>query len=155
MKFLEEKVMELNSRLPQLPENSKAKLASVFWIIAIISIVVNILGILTILGVGLFSTSILVSFGQMTFELLIIILVGVIGMGVTVVMEVTAVGPLKRMEYRGWYISFMVIWLQFGFGILNNLFSTTSTSRNIFSTIITSLLSLYLLVQVREYFTEN
>lgn len=152
MKFLEEKTMELISRLPPFPQQYKAKLASVFWIIAIVSIVANILGILTILGVGGFAGSILLSFGQMSFDLWIIIIAGVVGMGITVVMEVIAVGPLKRMEYRGWYISFMVIWLQFAFSLLTGFFSNY-TAGDFIRTIISTVFSLYLLMQAREYFT--
>ena len=52
MKQLESKLMELNAKLPQLPENFKASLAKWLWVLVIIAIVINIMGIMTILGIG-------------------------------------------------------------------------------------------------------
>ena len=55
IKKLEEKVMELNNKLPQLPTSTQASLAGFFWILAIIAIVINIMGIIAVLGIGAIS----------------------------------------------------------------------------------------------------
>lgn len=90
--------MELNAKLPQLPENFKASLAKWLWVLVIIAIVINIMGIMTILGIGALGGVLLFSagFGAMSIQLWIMIITGVVGMGITVVAEIIAIKPLKE-----------------------------------------------------------
>lgn len=89
MKQLEEKMMELNAKLPALPEGLKAFIANILWIITIISIVLNILAILAICGIGTVGGLITLGTGHglLTIKLILTILAGVIGMGITVVLR--------------------------------------------------------------------
>lgn len=153
MKQLESKLMELNAKLPQLPENFKASLAKWLWVLVIIAIVINIMGIMTILGIGALGGVLLFSagFGAMSIQLWIMIITGVVGMGVTVVAEIIAIKPLKEKKYRGWYIAFCVACLQFVFSVIYDI--TSGSVSSIFSALISLAISLYLLSQVRSHFT--
>ena len=151
IKQLEEKMMELNAKLPALPEGLKAFIANILWIITIISIVLNILAILAICGIGTVGGLITLGTGHglLTIKLILTILAGVIGMGITVVLEITAVKPLKDKQYRGWAIAFLVVWLQFLFSVISHIFFKPVY---LIWTVIWTAISLYLLMQVREYF---
>lgn len=153
IKKLEEKVMELNNKLPQLPTSTQASLAGFFWILAIIAIVINIMGIIAVLGIGAISNLALFSagFGYMTVNIWIMVITGVIGMGITVIMELMALKPLKEKKYRGWYISFCAVWLGLIFSVIYDIFSHSFGS--IFQSVISLAISLYLLAQVRDHFT--
>lgn len=155
IKKLEEKVMELNNKLPQLPTSTQVSLARFFWILAILAIVLNVMGIIAVLGIGAISNLVLFStgFGYMTVNIWIMVITGVIGMGITVVMELIALKPLKAKKYRGWYISFCAVWLGLIFSIIYDIFSHSFGS--IFQSVIRLAISLYLLAQVRDHFTSE
>jgi len=104
MKFLENKLAEFNKTLPQIPENGKSVIANILWILIIISIVFNIIGIITLLGVGSFGFSVLAGFGLGFHSMAIwgIVIFGVIGMAIVVVLEIIAIKPLKNKSYLGW-----------------------------------------------------
>ena len=55
MKQLESKIMELNAKLPALPEKAKAVIAKWLWAGALVSVVIYIIGIVTILSIGAFN----------------------------------------------------------------------------------------------------
>ena len=147
--------MELNAKLPQLPENFKASLAKWLWVLVIIAIVINIMGIMTILGIGALGGVLLFSagFGAMSIQLWIMIITGVVGMGITVVAEIIAIKPLKEKKYRGWYIAFCVVCFQLIFSLIYDI--TSNTFSRIFSDILSFAVSMYLLAQTREYFIEE
>ncbi len=154
MKNLEKKVLEVNEKLPQLPENAKASLANFFWVLAVVSIVFNAIGIFTILSIGALSHLALsaTGLGLLSIRIWVMIIAGVIGMGITIVMELFAVKPLKEKLYRGWAISFTVVWLQLIFTIVYDI--VTHSFSGIFTSILGLCISLFLLAQVREYFTD-
>ena len=103
MKFLENKLAEFNKTLPQIPDNGKSVIANILWILIIISIVFNIIGIITLLGVGSFGVSVLAGFGLGFHSMTIwgTIIFGVIGMAIVVVLEIIAIKPLKDKAYLG------------------------------------------------------
>lgn len=155
MKQLENKIMELNAKLPELPGNLKDIFAKWLWVGALISIVINVMGIMTILGMGAFTNFILISAGfQFTsIKIWIIIITGVVGMGITLVAELFAVKPLKELLYKGWYISFCVVCYQL---VLSTIYDITSnTFSGIFSNLISFAISMYILAQTRGHFTEE
>lgn len=152
MKFLENKLAEFNKTLPQIPDNGKSVIANILWILIIISIVFNIIGIITLLGVGSFGVSVLAGFGLGFHSMTIwgTIIFGVIGMAIVVVLEIIAIKPLKDKAYLGWRLAFYVIWIQLIFSVLNDIF--LGTVSGLIGVIIGTIIALFILMQVRDYF---
>ena len=151
MKQLESKIMELNAKLPALPEKAKAVIAKWLWAGALVSVVIYIIGIVTILSIGALTNLLLFSagLGLASVRLWIMIITGVIGMGIALIAELFAIKPLKQRLYKGWYIAFCVVCFQLIYDITSNTFS------RIFSDILSFAVSMYLLAQTREYFIEE
>lgn len=103
MKQLESKIMELNAKLPALPEKAKAVIAKWLWAGALVSVVIYIIGIVTILSIGALTNLLLFSagLGLASVRLWIMIITGVIGMGIALIAELFAIKPLKQRLIRG------------------------------------------------------
>lgn len=155
MKQLENKIIELNAKLPELPEKAKAAIAKWLWVGVLISIVIYMMGIITILSIGAFTNLVLFSagFGLASIKVWVIIITGVIGMGITLIAEIFAISPIKKLLYKGWYIAFCVVCLQLVFSLIYDI--TSNTSGRILYDIISFVGSMYILAQVRGYFTEK
>ena len=154
MKQLEEKMVELNAKLPALPEGGKDFIAKVLWILAIVSIVIKSMAIISLLGIGAVGglVTMAAGFTDMTIKFVLVLLTGVAGMGVTVILQIISVKPLKDRKYRGWSITFLVVWLQFIFSFLYGVFSSPA---DIINALVWVAVSLYLLMQVRDLFAKN
>lgn len=152
MKAIENKIMAINSKLFQLPDNFKTGIANYLWLLTILSIILNILAIMAILGIGALSGALLygTGLGYFTFKIWLIVLSGVIGTAIVVIIEILAVKPLKNKLYRGWHLMLCAICLQVVFTIVYLIASMS------FSDFLRSLLnlaiSLYFLAQTREHF---
>lgn len=155
MKQLESKIMELNAKLPALPEKAKAVIAKWLWAGALVSVVIYIIGIVTILSIGALTNLLLFSagLGLASVKLWIMIITGVIGMGIALIAELFAIKPLKQCLYKGWYIAFCVVCFQLIFSLIYDI--TSNTFSRIFSDILSFAVSMYLLAQTREYFIEE
>ena len=155
MKQLESKIMELNAKLPALPEKAKAVIAKWLWAGALVSVVIYIIGIVTILSIGALTNLLLFSagLGLASVKLWIMIITGVIGMGIALIAELFAIKPLKQRLYKGWYIAFCVVCFQLIFSLIYDM--TSNTFSRIFSDILSFAVSMYLLAQTREYFIEE
>ena len=155
MKQLESKIMELNAKLPALPEKAKAVIAKWLWAGALVSVVIYIIGIVTILSIGALTNLLLFSagLGLASVRLWIMIITGVIGMGIALIAELFAIKPLKQCLYKGWYIAFCVVCFQLIFSLIYDI--TSNTFSRIFSDILSFAVSMYLLAQTREYFIEE
>lgn len=154
MKQLESKIMELNAKLPALPEKAKAVIAKWLWAGALVSVVIYTIGIVTILSIGALTNLLLFSagLGLASVKLWIMIITGVIGMGIALIAELFAIKPLKQRLYKGWYIAFCVVCFQLIFSLIYDI--TSNTFSRIFSDILSFAVSMYLLAQTREYFIE-
>ena len=155
MKQLESKIMELNAKLPALPEKAKAVIAKWLWAGALVSVVIYIIGIVTILSIGALTNLLLFSagLGLASVKLWIMIITGVIGMGIALIAELFAIKPLKQRLYKGWYIAFCVVCFQLIFSLIYDI--TSNTFSRIFYDILSFAVSMYLLAQTREYFIEE
>ena len=155
MKQLESKIMELNAKLPALPEKAKAVIAKWLWAGALVSVVIYIIGIVTILSIGALTNLLLFSagLGLASVKLWIMIITGVIGTGIALIAELFAIKPLKQRLYKGWYIAFCVVCFQLIFSLIYDI--TSNTFSRIFSDILSFAVSMYLLAQTREYFIEE
>ena len=155
MKQLESKIMELNAKLPALPEKAKAVIAKWLWAGALVSVVIYIIDIVTILSIGALTNLLLFSagLGLASVKLWIMIITGVIGMGIALIAELFAIKPLKQCLYKGWYIAFCVVCFQLIFSLIYDI--TSNTFSRIFSDILSFAVSMYLLAQTREYFIEE
>ena len=155
VKALENKVVEINKSLPQIPENGKKALAEWFWAIAIFAVVIGVLGILAILGIGAAGSFFLTGLGGglVAASLWPSILFGVVGMGIVVLLEAMAINPLKRHEHRGWQLMLSAVSLQAIFSVLQSIFSNSFSG--IFGTLLGLAIGLYLLAQVHSYFVKT
>jgi hypothetical protein len=155
LRGVENKLVEVNKSLPQIPENGKKILAEWFWVIAIIGVVLGAMGIVAILGIGVAGSALLTGLGGglLAVSMWPMLLFGVLGMALTVVLELMAINPLKHRQYRGWQFMFAAVILQVIFSILQAVFT------NSFSSVLGALLSFvigaYLLAQVHSYFVKN
>ena len=155
MKQLEKKIMEINAKLPEIPEKGKAVIAKWLWLGALIAVIIYVMGIVAILGMGALSSMLLFSMGLgfASIRVWIMVVTGVVGMGITLIAEILAIKPLKNLLYKGWYIAFCVVCFQLIFSLLYDITSNT-LSRVLFD-IISFAISMYILAQTREYFTEE
>lgn len=151
---LEKKLVEINKSLPSIPENGRKVLAEWLWVIAIAGVIFGVLGILTVLGVGTFGSVVLTGLGAGldAAAMWSAILFGVIGMAVVVLLEVMAINPLKRREYKGWQLMLAAIVLQFIFNILQSVF--INNFGGIFGALLGFAIGAYLLMQVRDHFVK-
>ncbi|NLA42857.1 hypothetical protein GX865_01690 [Candidatus Saccharibacteria bacterium] len=155
IKPLENKLVELNKGLPKLPKQAVDVLTKYLWIIAIISAVFGILGIVTILGIGTFGASMIADLGYAgsAASLWSNILFGVVGMAAVAVIELMSVGPLKKQSYKGWKLAFYAVMLSFIFSLLGDILSNKLDG--LIGTLLSAAIGTYILMQVRNNFIDK
>lgn len=132
------------TKLPSLPADIKKLLVQLTPIYAIISVVLGILGLLVLIGLGTLIAPISFMFGvtstgvfQPGYILTILFLIP------TTILQAMAIQPLSQQRKKGWDLLFYAALLQFVSNVVEF---------NIFGAVISALISLYLLYQIREYY---
>lgn len=154
-KALEEKLVEINKNLPQIPKNGKDMLAKYFWIVAIIGAVFNIMAVISILGVGTLGSALIggLGYGAQAASLWVNIALTSVGLGAVAVIEIMSVSPLKKQVYRGWKLALYAVLLQFAVSVVIDLISGHAI--NLVSTVVVTAIGLYLLTQIHDYFVDK
>lgn len=135
----------LGKKAPQLPKEWREFLVKVAPYLAIIGVIIGIPGVLALLGVGTFIVPLGTIGGIVSGRpfLGVGFLINILFLGAMIVLEALAISPLFKRSKNGWNLLYYSTLL----GAVQNLLSF-----NLGGLIIGTLLSLYLLFQVKEYY---
>lgn len=132
----------LGKKAPQLPQNWKEFMVKAAPYLSIIGVILGLLALPAILGLSALLAPLGIAGGLATGRpfLGLSFLVGIIFAIITLVLEAMAISPLFKRSIKGWRLLYYSTLL----GAINNIVSV-----NIGGLIIGTLLSLYLLFQVK------
>jgi hypothetical protein len=135
----------LGKKAPQLPETWKKFLVKIAPYLAIVGVVLGVLGVLALLGIGIFVVPLGTVGGILSGRPFLGLgyLLNVIFLGVTVVLEGLAITGLFSRAKKGWNFLYWGVLV----GAVQNILTV-----NVAGLIIGTLLSLYVLFQVKEYY---
>ena len=135
-------------KVPQLPSDIRKILGSLTPWFAVISVVLGIINLLVMLGVGTVFSPVIMLGGMMRPGLgvmSLIYLLSFVYILPSVILQGLAINPLFAGKKIGWrYLFYTSIWQVL----------VSVVSLNILGAIVGGAISLYLLFQVREYFTK-
>ncbi len=146
MRQLEDNLdLYLGKKAPSLPKEWKEFLVKVAPYLAILGVILGVPAILALLGVGTFIVPLGTLGGALTGRpfLGIGFLVNVLFLGAIIVLEALSISPLFKRSKVGWNYMYYATLL----GAVQNLISF-----NVGGLVIGTLLSLYLLFQVKELY---
>jgi hypothetical protein len=135
----------LGKKAPQLPKEWRELLVKVAPYLAIIGVVLGVPGVLALLGLSTFVVPLGTISGMVSGRPFLGFgyLINVIFLGVMIVLEALSISPLFKRSKTGWNYMYYATLI----GAIQNLISF-----NLGGLIIGTLLSLYLLFQVKEYY---
>lgn len=135
----------LGKKAPQLPKEWREFLVKIAPYLAILGVIIGVPGVLALLGLGTFIVPLGTIGGIVSGKPFLGLgyLVNVIFLGVMIVLEALAISPLFKRSKTGWnYLYYSTL-----LGAVQNIIGF-----NIGGLIIGTLISLYLLFQVKEYY---
>lgn len=135
----------LGKKAPQLPKEWRELLVKIAPYLAIIGVIIGIPGVLALFGMGAFVVPLGTIGGMMSGRPFLGVgyIVSVIFLAGMIVLEALSISPLFKRSKTGWNLLYYSTLL----GAVQNLLSF-----NLGGLIIGTLLSLYLLFQVKEYY---
>ena len=159
LKTIEDKMIEINKGLPQLPPDWKNWLAQYAWVFALIGAVVGAILVLVLINTVLFVTAVVTTTDTLGYIvqqpahhyvalawLALVVLVGYVAV------LAISVPKLKAMLKSGWNLSFYSALFFLGYDIFFWLQSPGAVF-NLIGNLIGAAIGFYFLFQIREKFT--
>lgn len=161
VRTIEKKLVEINKGLPKLPKDMTAWLANYAWLLVLLGVTVSILSLFTILPVllgalGLVSV-IEAQYGLSRYGLdaagWLSVVLSIINLLIVICLEILAIAPLKRKNYRGWELIFIASLVSIIVGIAGSIIVMQPGS--LVLSLVVYGIGLYVLFQVREHFAPH
>lgn len=150
---IEQSLAKLFQGFPNLPKNVREWIADNAWWLVIIGVVLGGLAVLGLASALFFGTAVTTMFlGPLGGVFFLPALIHLAILVVTILIEVSAIEPLKAKQKRGWSLIFLSSLISIAASLLNIVL--TGDLNGILGLIIGALISFYVLFEVRSYFVE-
>jgi hypothetical protein len=152
MKELENKLNELLvTKAPfQLPDGLKKWIAKYAWIFVLLSVILGAIAFLALLaGVGLVS-----AFGEPygVNHFVFFSWLALLSLGSVLVIQAMSISPLKKLQKRGWQLTFLAALVNFAYNVVFSISSGRVIVSGLIWDVIWFIVTLYFIFQVRSQF---